>query len=126
MSLELWNRYAAIWSADAETRKHELLTCLADDVTYCDPNGVIEGREALSAYMETFQNSVPEATFRIAGLHQHHDRTLALWTLESRDGNTLQHGTSFATLSADGRFAHITGFFPTDTSQPFTVLRRAM
>jgi hypothetical protein len=57
----LWTRYAKIWSANAEVRIGELAACLADDVTYCDPNGLIEGRSALSAYMEGFQQQATRA-----------------------------------------------------------------
>jgi SnoaL-like domain len=109
--LELWNRYAAIWSADADTRAIELRACLADDATYCDPNGPIEGRDALSTYMGTFQQSAPRTRFQIEALQHHHGQTLATWTLRNPSGDVLQNGTSFAPLSADGRLAHITGFF---------------
>lgn len=36
----LWPRYAAIWSSDPARRESELKECLADDASYCDPNGV--------------------------------------------------------------------------------------
>ena len=44
----LWNRYAAIWSLASTHRDTELGACLADDATYCDPNGLLSGRSALS------------------------------------------------------------------------------
>jgi len=94
----LWNRYAATWSRDSDTRIGELAACLADDVTYCDPNGPIEDRLAISAYMSDFQQSVPGGTFRI--------RTI----LHGPDNSTLQTGTSFGLLSDDGRLRSITGF----------------
>jgi len=49
----LWKRYAAVWSTGADRRREELLACVADDVTYCDPNRLIKGRVALSDYMFT-------------------------------------------------------------------------
>lgn len=52
MSIEsIWDRYAAAWSLNAASRADELSACVAHDITYCDPNGVIEGRDALSRYM---------------------------------------------------------------------------
>ena len=107
----LWNRYAAIWSSDADTRMGELSVCLTDDVTYCDPNGVIEGCTALSAYMGGFQQSVPGATFRIRSVVHHHDRTLAHWTLHGPSDDPLQTGTSFGLLADDGKLRSISGFF---------------
>jgi hypothetical protein len=107
----LWVRYAAIWSLDADARVGELAACLADDVTYCDPNGLIEGPSALSTYMGGFQQSVPGGAFRIRAVLHHHDRTLAHWTLQGSDGGALQTGASFGLLSEDGRLRTITGFF---------------
>jgi hypothetical protein len=107
----LWIRYAAIWSLGAEARTAELAACLADDATYCDPNGLIEGPSALSTYMGGFQRSVPGGAFRIRAVLNHHDRTLAHWTLHAPDGSALQTGTSFGLLSQDGRLRTITGFF---------------
>jgi hypothetical protein len=107
----LWDRYAAIWSRDTDVRIGELTVCLVDEITYCDPNGLIEGRPAISAYMGEFQRNVPGGIFRIQAVIHHHDRTLAHWVLHGPDGNVLQNGTSFGMLSDDGRLRSITGFF---------------
>lgn len=108
---ELWNRYSAIWSAPAEQRGVELAACLADDATYCDPNGLVEGRQALSGYMGGFQEGAPGCTFRINSVHHHNGRSLSNWQMLGPDGNALQDGTSFGELSDDGRLRTITGFF---------------
>lgn len=107
----LWDRYSAIWSLEAAARASELAICLADDATYCDPNGLLEGRAALSDYMGGFQKSAPGARFRIRSVLQHHGRTLARWALHGSDNAVLQTGTSFGALSEDGRLRAITGFF---------------
>ena len=115
----LWDRYAAIWSQDGDARTGELAACLADEVTYCDPNGLIEGRPAISAYMAGFQQGVPGGTFRISTVLHHHDRTLAHWTLLGPNGSALHTGSSFGVLSEDGRFRSVTGFFQAeDPNQP--------
>jgi hypothetical protein len=115
----LWNRYAATWSLANEQREGELAACLADDVTYCDPNHSAAGRAALSDYMEQFQRSVPGGRFRILSVLYHHDRSLAEWTLHSADAQLLQRGTSFGLFAADGRLLNITGFFcPKNQSSP--------
>ncbi len=107
----LWTRYSAIWNDAADTRKTELVACLADDASYCDPNGMVEGREALSVYMGGFQESAPGCTFQIKSVHNHNDRSLANWVMLGPDGAVLQHGTSFGLLSKDGRLRAISGFF---------------
>ena len=109
---DLWNRYAAIWSSDAETRQSELAACLADSATYCDPNVALEGRAALSDYMGGFQESLPGGHFRIVAALDHHGRSLARWQMCGPDGAVLQEGASFADHAPDGRLANINGFFP--------------
>ncbi|MGR9307929.1 nuclear transport factor 2 family protein [Rhizobium leguminosarum] len=106
----LWNRYAAIWSLDADAREPEMRACLADEVTYCDPNGAIAGRAGLSAYMAGFKESMPGGRFKILSVLHHNDRSLARWALRHEDERVLQTGTSFGAIS-DGRFGAITGFF---------------
>ncbi|MGO9135359.1 MAG: nuclear transport factor 2 family protein [Methylovirgula sp.] len=109
---ELWTRYSAIWSlSDAAERGNELSVCLADDATYCDPNGLLTGRDALSSYMAQFQASVPGGQFHIRSVLHHHDRSLAQWSLIGANGSVLQRGTSFGALSDDGRLLAISGFF---------------
>ena len=107
----LWARYAAIWSLDAAARDAELAACLAEDITYCDPNGLVTGRPALSTYMGGFQNSAPGGRFSIRAVLHHHDRSLAHWVLHGPDGSVLQTGTSFGTLTEAGQLRAITGFF---------------
>ena len=108
---QLWKRYAAIWSTTESQRVGELSACLADDATYCDPNGLIEGRDALSAYMGGFQQNAPGASFRIRSVLHHHDRSLANWSMIGPAGDVMQNGTSFGLLAADGRLRRISGFF---------------
>ena len=107
----LWPRYAAIWSLDAQQRQVELDACLADDATYCDANGFLEGRAALSHYMSQFQASAPGARFLIRSVLHHHDCSLANWSLVGANGDILQTGTSFGALAGDGRLHAISGFF---------------
>lgn len=112
MTLEtLWDRYAAAWSLDAASRADELAACVAHDIAYCDPNGVIEGRDALSKYMHAFRESVPGGSFLITSVRHHHDRSLALWKLTGPAGQELQTGASAAFHDHDGRLKAVTGFF---------------
>ncbi|MDR9779939.1 nuclear transport factor 2 family protein [Rhizobium redzepovicii] len=113
----LWDRYAAIWSLDADARESEMSACLADDVTYCDPNGAIAGRARLSAYMAGFKESMPAGRFIILSVLHHNERSLARWELRHDDETVLQTGTSFAAMS-DGRLSAITGFFDPSAGQP--------
>ena len=110
--IDLWRRYAAIWSLPAAARAAELDVCLADDATYCDPNGARQGPQALSEYMGGFQASVPGGRFEIASVSSHNGRMLAHWRLMGAEGAALQSGASFALVAEDGRLRDISGFFP--------------
>ncbi len=114
----LWRRYAAIWSLNVDERGRELAACLADDATYCDPNGLIKGRAALSEYMGQFQHGAPGGRFHIRSVIHHHDRSLAHWVLYGSEGNVLQIGTSFGALAPDGRLCDISGFFGAAKEEP--------
>lgn len=108
----LWPRYAKIWSSDPAMRERELQACLADDATYCDPNGPLSGRAALSGYMGGFQQSVPGGRFEILQVISHNGRSLARWALLGADGAVMQLGASFALHDEQGRLRSISGFFP--------------
>lgn len=113
-----WRRYAQIWSSAPEVRSTELEACLAEDCTYCDVNGLLSGRDALSSYMGEFQQNVTDGRFEILSVLNHHDRMLAEWRLLGSDGTVLQTGRSFASVASDGRLQHITGFFdPADKAR---------
>lgn len=101
--IELRMEYRDIGEAD--------LARLADDASYCDPNGLIEGRAELSAYMGGFQQNVPGASFRIRSVLHHHDRSLANWSMIGAGGEVMQDGTSFGLPATDGRLRRISGFF---------------
>ncbi|MHC0052718.1 nuclear transport factor 2 family protein [Actibacterium sp. D379-3] len=115
---QLWPRYAKIWSSDAKTRQRELLACLADDATYCDPNGLLTGREALSDYMGGFQENFAGNGFRIIDVISHDGGSLARWAQHDAGGSTLHYGMSFATHDEEGRLQNINGFFPYATHSP--------
>jgi hypothetical protein len=104
-----WDRYAATWSLDPAARASELPACVTGDVSYCDPNGLLQGQQALSDYMADFQDSVPGGSFAIRSVLHHHDRSMARWTLRGPDGHALQTGTSFGLLASEGRLQAITG-----------------
>lgn len=109
----LWQRYSASWSnPDDGTRAAELEACLADDVTYCDPNGLIAGRTGLSAYMAGYQQQTPAgAHFVIRSFVHHHDRSLAHWAFVDVQDREIYTGSSFGLLAEDGRLRTISGFF---------------
>ncbi|WP_371476817.1 nuclear transport factor 2 family protein [Kitasatospora sp. NBC_00315] len=109
-SQQLWENYAACWSADPEERLAALGTVAVDEVAYRDPGTEVSGAAALAAYMAGFAGAFPGHRFRIDEVLDHHDRSLARWTQLGEHGEPAMTGVSTA-LHRDGRLADITGFF---------------
>ncbi|MFF1556009.1 nuclear transport factor 2 family protein [Streptomyces sp. NPDC058279] len=107
---QLWDDYAACWSADPSIRRTELGAVVADDVTYRDPGAEVGGLTELDAYMNGFAGAFPGHRFRIDEVLDHHDRSLARWTQIDPDGGTFMTGVSSA-VHRDGLLADVTGFF---------------
>ena len=106
----LWNQYAACWSADPDSRESELANCVTRDVQYQDPNTTIDGLSELSGYMEAFRSISPASSFRIETVLGHHDATMARWSLLDAEGRSIGTGASFAS-NREGLLGNITGFF---------------
>lgn len=111
MTEALWNRYSASWSMPAAERIERLGETVAPDVTYTDPSIMLTGIAAFSEYMEGFQENMPGAGFAIRDVLDHHGRTLSHWNMVDVNDSVIGTGTSYAELTADGKLAHITGFF---------------
>ncbi|MFC8450318.1 nuclear transport factor 2 family protein [Kitasatospora sp. NPDC057223] len=109
-SQQLWNDYAACWSAGPGERIAALGAVAVDEVAYRDPGTEVSGLPGLAAYMAGFAEAFPGHRFRIDEVLDHHDRSLARWTQVGEQGETAMAGVSTA-LHRDGRLADITGFF---------------
>lgn len=108
---ELWERYSALWFLEPGKRSDELASCVSEDVLYCDPIGLVEGRLALSGYIDVIQESVPGGTFRVGTVQKHHDHSLARWTLQGREGDVVLTGTSYALVNQGHQLSRIAAFF---------------
>lgn len=109
-SQQLWENYAACWSADPGERLAALDAVAVADVAYRDPGTEVGGLTELAAYMTGFAGAFPGHRFRIDQVLDHHDRSLARWTQLGEHGEAAMSGVSTA-LHRDGRLADITGFF---------------
>jgi hypothetical protein len=106
-----WAEYAKSWSQPTEAREAALAALVTDDVTYTDPNNHVQGRKAFAAHMAQFQTDVPGGYFEITDVKEHHNQTLAHWTLCRQGGAKMMDGISHATLTDGGKFSAFTGFF---------------
>ncbi len=111
MTAKKWERYAEFWSMAEDDRKQRIAEVATSDVTYMDPNSSVSGADAFSDHIGQFQKDIPGAKFVMTSVLEHHGKTLAQWDLVGADGKVMMKGTSFATLTEDGKFSSFTGFF---------------
>jgi hypothetical protein len=103
--------YAESWNQDATTRAPNLATAWATDGRYVDPSFDRQGREGLSAVIDTFRASFPGAT-----LHPGQAQTLPSgaftfsWTMEVPMSTPLV-GFDVGFTGDDGAIHLISGFF---------------
>jgi hypothetical protein len=107
---QLWDAYAACWSAEPGERMAALAAVATDGIAYRDPATEVGGHSDLAAYMSGFAGACPGHRFRIDDVLAHHGRSLARWTQLDENGNAVMAGVSVA-LHHDARFADVTGFF---------------
>ncbi|MFK0181756.1 nuclear transport factor 2 family protein [Streptomyces xanthochromogenes] len=108
---QLWNDYAACWSAEPAHRVAALGAVAVDEVAYRDPGTEVATLSELAAYMADFAGAFPGHRFRIDEVLEHHDRSLARWSQLGEQGETASTGISTARHHTDGRLTDITGFF---------------
>ena len=108
---QLWERYAACWSAPRAERDPVLAASVDHEVVYRDPSAEVAGLTSLSDYMDGFRGAFPTGRFVIDRVECHHERSLAHWRQLDGSGQTKQLGISFARHAEDGRLREITGFF---------------
>lgn len=94
------------------TERQELLNrSVTKACVYADPQSQCNGRHELLAHIEQFKQAMPGKSFRNHTFLNHHNQSLAEWTLNNETGAVMQPGTSYACFGEDGRLTHITGFF---------------
>ncbi len=109
---DVWETYAQAWSRVDQARRQQLLEqSVSPECIYTDPLIQVQGHDALSNYMESFQKNTPGRTFVTTNFQEHHDQSLAQWNMADGEGKVLSPGTSFARYDADGRLKQMTGFF---------------
>src|SRR5262245_29534871 len=89
--------YGEAWLEPAADKRHALLEqAWADGGTYTDPLRHLEGRDALSQTIATFQQQRPgDRIVLTSGVDQHHDMLRFTWRWYAADGSTVMDGVDF-------------------------------
>ncbi len=101
------------WSETDPARRRALLQrAWAPDAVYCDPLDHVVGREALSAHIGAFQESIAGGSIAVtAEAVRHHDSAHFPWSIADATGATVLTGFDVVQLDEQGRITRLTGFF---------------
>jgi len=105
--------YGAAWNeTDGDARRKLLDEAWTDGGLYCDPMGRAEGRDALHAHIDGFQQQFPGARIdATSGADEHDGYFRFAWKMIDADGNTALEGFDVGHRAGDGRIDLIVGFF---------------
>jgi SnoaL-like domain len=104
--------FSSAWNEHDGARRLALLEkSWADDGVYHDPEGTMEGRAALSAFIGEFHAGYPGRTIdKTSGVES--NGIWIRWAWEMRNGDAIESdGMDFAELAPDGRIQRLEGFF---------------
>ncbi|RWA45828.1 polyketide cyclase [Cupriavidus sp. UYMSc13B] len=108
----LADRYLAAWNeTDAARRRDLIALAWTESASYVDPLMRGDGHAGIDAMIAAVQGKFPGFRFtRVSPVDAHGEHLRFTWELGPAGEPALVVGTDFATISADGRLARMTGF----------------
>jgi len=108
----LADRYLAAWNETDAARRRELIAMAwTESASYVDPLMRGDGHAGIDAMIAAVQTKFPGFRFtRVSPVDAHGEHLRFTWELGPAGEPALVVGTDFATISADGRLARMTGF----------------
>ncbi|MGY2491423.1 nuclear transport factor 2 family protein [Cupriavidus sp. CP313] len=108
----LADRYLAAWNETDAARRRELIALAwTESASYVDPLMRGDGHAGIDAMIAAVQTKFPGFRFiRVSPVDAHGEHLRFTWELGPAGEPALVVGTDFATISADGRLARMTGF----------------
>ncbi len=105
--------YFACWNAtDDADRLAAVERTWAVDATSSDPLAAVTGHAELAEMFAAFHVTYAGSSFRQkGGVDAHHDLVRWGWEMAGPDDAVLLDGIDVAVIGADGRIAHLAGFF---------------
>ena len=108
----LADRYLAAWNETDAARRRELIALAwTESASYVDPLMRGDGHAGIDAMIAAVQTKFPGFRFtRVSPVDAHGEHLRFTWEMAPAGEPALVVGTDFATISADGRLARMTGF----------------
>lgn len=104
--------YGSAWQERDESKRLKVLKrCFSDTGQYVDPTAQISGIDNLCAHIgDVLQNSTGRVDIT-SHPTSHHDVVHFTWHMVGPDGLVMVAGHDFVRLDAEGKIAHLAGFF---------------
>ncbi len=104
--------YGAAWQATEPERRLSLLEqCFAETGRYVDPTAEVSGRNHLCDHIGAVLSDTKGRVELTSEPTSHHDVVHFTWHMIASDGSIMVTGHDFIRLDADGKIAHLAGFF---------------
>ena len=109
---EAFGHMLAAWNErDPDAIRAHLDRALSDDVVFCDPNYLVEGKDAFEAMVRAFRQQLPDGNCsRTSGVDAHHHLFRYNWAVKNGD-ELVTPGFDVAALNEDGKVCRVDGFF---------------
>ena len=109
-TVDTWLR--AYGETDPAVRAELIATVWSPAGVLADPPFTGTGPDEIAALVAAAQAQFPGHTFRrTSEIDAHHDLARYTWEMVGPDGMPALAGTDVALVGADGRLAHVAGFF---------------
>ncbi len=104
--------YGSAWQETDPVKRLELLEqCFAQNGRYVDPTAEVSGRDQLSDHIGAVLKDTQGRVELTSGPTSHHDVVHFTWHMIASDGSMMVSGHDFIRFDADGKIAHLAGFF---------------
>ncbi len=105
------NMLAAWNERDPQAIRQHLNSAVSENVTFCDPNYAIEGRDAFEAMIRTFRATMAEGQCsRTSGVDGHHHLFRYSWAVHNA-GKLIVAGSDVVAVDQAGMICRVDGFF---------------
>ena len=105
--------YGAAWNEPDEAKRRELLArSWSVDGFFHDPQGRVEGRDALLAHIAGFQQALPGHRIDLTSAIHSYDRYVRFaWKIFDGSNGVVLEGVNFGEFDGDGKLKSIVGFW---------------
>ena len=109
-----WETYVSSWKENTYTKQEaKFKESLAKNCTYSDPLATTQGWQALSEYMEQFNQQIPGGHFVTTHFMAYSQKSIAKWEMRNGEGVPIGEGITYGEYNDEDKLVAMTGFYET-------------